>query len=522
MHVGVIAAAAAAVVGAMSVDAWACGGCFSPPPMVSGGGGSTTIQTVTDHRMVLSVSATQTTLWDQFSYSGNPEEFAWILPIRSGPETRVELASDRFMDLVDQSGRLTVEAPRAPTRRCGQCVPASGFAQCLSRNGGGLPGAPPSDSSLRSDASSSYDSGGGVTVIREEVVGPYQVVTLRGSDAGSLRAWLTSNSFAIPASIEPTLMHYINLSMDFIAVRLRGGEGLRRMAPIRVRMPGSQAALPLRMVSAGISDKVGLLLTVISSSRMEAQNFANFALESSDLVWDFATMSDAVAQYRAVVFERTRSLGAAWQTETARTEDVASARFRYDAPIAPPSTPDGGVEDAGMTAPPQSDITVALTGLAGSVVFTRMRAELSGPQLDRDLLLRAATGGDLPTQVRFGVLRNTQTPAACAPLNCGATDGRFETDGTIYGVYGERVAPSTVFPAEYRVGSLPDHVPVERTVPPVQCPGGGSPIGMTPGSPAGPIVRCSVETPGVARFGAFAVMFAALSAVVALRRRRSA
>lgn len=504
-----IAAAIAGMVGVSSSDAWACGGCFSPPPITTGGSGSNTIQTVTDHRMVLSVSPTQTTLWDQFSYSGNPEEFAWILPIRSGPETRVELASDRFMDLVDQSGRLSVESPRVPERRCGQCVPASGFSQCLSRNGALLPPFGGADSAVRADASAPSD--GGVTVIREEVVGPYQVVTLRGTDAGSLRAWLTSNNFSIPASIEPTLMHYINLSMDFIALRLRGGEGLRRMAPVRVRMPGSQAALPLRMVSAGISDKVGLLLTVISSSRMEAQNFANFALSSEDLEWDFATMNNAVAQYRAVVSQRIRALGAAWQTETVRTESAQNALFAYRAEITPvaPSS-DAGAEDGGPIAPTQTDISVALSGLADSVVFTRMRAELSASQLDRDLLLRAATGGDLPQFVRFGVMRNTPTPAACAPLNCGATDGRFETDGTISGVYGELVAPSTVFPAVYRAGSLPVHTPVERTVIPAQC----------SSNMPGPIVRCSVETPGVARFGAFAVMFAALSAVVALRRRR--
>jgi hypothetical protein len=33
-------------------------------------------QVVTDHRMVLSVNATQTTLWDQFRYAGQASDFA--------------------------------------------------------------------------------------------------------------------------------------------------------------------------------------------------------------------------------------------------------------------------------------------------------------------------------------------------------------------------------------------------------------------------------------------------------------
>ncbi len=509
--------AALAVVGGvtMTSDALACGGCFSPPPMVMGGGGANTVQTVTDHRMVLSVSSTQTTLWDQFSYSGNPSEFAWILPIRSGPDVRVELASDEFMTRVDELGRVTVEAPRVATRRCGQCVPASGFPQCASRGAPSFAGSPggAQDSAVWIADASSGAGDSGVTVIREEVVGPYQVATLRGTDAGSLRAWLTANSFAIPASIEPTLMHYINLSMDFVAVRLRGGEGLRRMAPLRVTMPGSQPVLPLRMVAAGISDKVGLLLTVIAESRMEAQNFANFTIGEGDLTWDFRENSDAVSVYRAAANQRARALCAAWQTESALSFWRTSFRQATSVPTPIARFDDAGA-DAAAPAAPQSDAEVALSGIrANEIVVTRLRAELSGPQLDRDLQLSASAGGLVANAVRFGLLRNATTPALCAPLACAATDGRFETDGTIYGPYSERLVPSTVFPAEYRVGSLPDHVPVERTVPPVNC-------GPTTQPPAQP-VRCSVSAPGAGRLGAFVGLFAALSAVTAVRRSRA-
>jgi hypothetical protein len=506
--------AALAVVGGvtMTSDALACGGCFSPPPMTMGGGGANTVQTVTDHRMVLSVSSTQTTLWDQFSYSGNPSEFAWILPIRSGPDVRVELASDEFMTRVDELGRVTVEAPRVATRRCGQCVPASGFPQCASRGAPSFAGG--RDAAVQAfDASSGFGDSG-VTVIREQVVGPYQVATLRGTDAGSLRAWLTSNSFAIPASIEPTLMHYINLSMDFVAVRLRGGEGLRRMAPLRVTMPGSQPVLPLRMVAAGISDKVGLLLTVIAESRMEAQNFANFTIGDGDLTWDFLTDNDAVSAFRATVNRRARALGAAWQTESALSFGRLNFQQRTSVMTPIPRFDDDAGADAGAPAPAQSDAEVALSGIrANEIVVTRLRAELSGPQLDRDLQLSASAGGLVANNVRFGVVRNATTPALCAPLACAPTDGRFETDGTIYGPYSERLAPSTVFPAEYRVGSLPDHAPVERTVPPVSC-------GPTAQPPAQP-VRCSVSAPGAGRLGAFVGLFAALSAVTAVRRSRA-
>jgi hypothetical protein len=49
-------------------DAAACGGCFGPPTEKN--------DVVTDHRMVLSVSPQQTTLYDQIRYSGQPSAFA--------------------------------------------------------------------------------------------------------------------------------------------------------------------------------------------------------------------------------------------------------------------------------------------------------------------------------------------------------------------------------------------------------------------------------------------------------------
>ena len=51
-------------------DASACGGCF-----VS----QTENTQVTGHKMVLSVSQTQTTLWDQISYNGDPKSFACLV-----------------------------------------------------------------------------------------------------------------------------------------------------------------------------------------------------------------------------------------------------------------------------------------------------------------------------------------------------------------------------------------------------------------------------------------------------------
>ena len=79
-------AAALAVTAALAAvstpsTAEACGGCFVAPE-------NNTV--VTDHRMVLSVTPQQTTLYDQIRYQGNPESFAWVLPIAGEAEVGVQ------------------------------------------------------------------------------------------------------------------------------------------------------------------------------------------------------------------------------------------------------------------------------------------------------------------------------------------------------------------------------------------------------------------------------------------------
>ena len=75
----------------LETEALACGGCFAPPenPTV-----------VTDHRMILSVSKAQTTLYDQIRYQGDPGSFAWVLPIAGTVE--VGLSSDALFGVLDQ------------------------------------------------------------------------------------------------------------------------------------------------------------------------------------------------------------------------------------------------------------------------------------------------------------------------------------------------------------------------------------------------------------------------------------
>ncbi|MFO0603621.1 MAG: DUF2330 domain-containing protein [Polyangiales bacterium] len=382
----------------------ACGGCFAPPQ---------TIQVVTDHRMVLSLSRDRTVLWDQFRYSGRPEDFSWILPIRNGPGVIIEEADNLFLQAVDD-----VAAP---------IVNPAPFPSCnLSGSRGGLFGS--ADSAGATAAPSSPDAG--VSVISEQVVGPYQVATLAATDPAALRTWLRSNGYSVPAPIEPVIDHYVNLSMDFVAVRLRPTADITQMKPLRIITPGYNPSLPLRMIAAGVADKVGLVLTVISEARVEAMNFPNGEVRDADLVWDYDAPSSSAEDFLNQFNRINRAnQNRVWLTESAGTQtrfalDTAMQQRcggRFGGPVRPDCL------DARVNPP---DTQVAFQPFGDAAFVTRLRADLNATALDRDLQLAASDRGARSRTYNYGVLRNDPCTTPRTKFEgCSARPGAAGTSG---------------------------------------------------------------------------------------------
>jgi hypothetical protein len=404
-------------------DARACGGCFHAET-------DTSSSFVTDHRMVVSVSPQQTVLWDQVEFSGEPTEFAWVLPVRDG--SRVELARAEWIEALDVATQPSIKGPDL---------------SCGGGGGGGIGcGGMSSEDSLASapgsgytSADGGYQSGGGVEVVSQSVVGPYESVIVRSSKGEAIYLWLRINHFAVPDAIEPILSQYTGEGFDFLAIRLRPGQGVRSMQPVRVVMPGAGSSLPLRMVAAGIGARVGITLFVVSEGRYHTRNFPDAKLDRSALAWDNRTsksnyrelMEDALAktggrgwatEYAGKLFTiRSNAADYITMLEGSNTTQPLDTLYKsacgnlapqtvecdggFITPTTPPSFFDGGsisdggdagefdgaAADAGPVQVPRpctrrqnacelfDDADVALKGLHRSDVWvTRMRAELSG------------------------------------------------------------------------------------------------------------------------------------------------
>jgi len=349
LAVGLASCLALAV--ALEGDARACGGCFHA-------GSDVGTSFVTDHRMVLSISKQQTVLWDQVQYTGDPKEFAWVLPVRDG--ARIELARDEWIRALDVSTRVSVKGPDVS---CNGTAPASsgtagaggggcgGSTESVAYGGAGGPGGV-----FAGDAGSGDPD---VTVIGQSVVGPYQAVTLRSSKGDALDRWLDANGFVVPNDIVPIISAYAREGFDFIALKLRPGVGTRSMRPVRVVTPGASPVLPLRMVTAGIGARVGITLFVVSEGRYRAANFPDVAVDAGKLAWDGRANRSNYPELVTSALAGSPG-GRGWITEHAtRASAMIGAQALYGQacffapPITVPCDSDGGTPlppgDAGAT-----------------------------------------------------------------------------------------------------------------------------------------------------------------------------
>ena len=376
-------------------DAAACGGCFVPPEEST---------QVTGHRMLLSVSPTETTLWDQITYAGNPSSFAWILPTKGIVD--VGLSSDALFAFVEQATAVNISPP--PLNCPG---PPDGCQYPGLDDGFGATGA---------SAGAGGGASGGVTVLAQSTVGPYETVQLKSDDPTALKTWLTSHNFAVPADVQPIIDAYVADHFDFLALKLVPGQGIDSMRPVRVTSPGASPTLPLRMVAAGTGALTPITLWVLGEGRYETANFDNFTIAPASVIWNWDTQSSSYNTLKQSGFDK--SGGNAWLTEAAWPTSSAALTgtliqvAQNNAALSGygDATGVGAVEEA--TA--DSDKLVGNIN-ANSLWITRLHGELPRAALGKDLEVGASMS---QTQVANFIQTaiGVGTPPACPIYNCGS------------------------------------------------------------------------------------------------------
>jgi hypothetical protein len=248
---------------------------------------------------------TRTTFTVSINPTGNPQEFALVIPLP-------EVLSEDEIHVLDPEVFSRLDGYTAPRR----VVDA---------------GCNPSGGSSGSDGGGDGGSGGGwdtgeVTVEAEYIVGEYEVVILSATESSGLFSWLDSNGYYLAEGVEPRLQEYIDAGMYFLAARVYDGavgvDG-SQLSPLQMSYDHPVFTIPLRLAvlnSPGEQDMVIYAITDADergmNGRVGVSNYPEFELRTGCL-WGESS-ADFRAFYEEHYTEAWNAVGdAGWTVEYA-------------------------------------------------------------------------------------------------------------------------------------------------------------------------------------------------------------
>lgn len=256
----------------------------------------------------------------QIQYTGDPERFAWIVPVLAEPS--VEVGSDLlFTELLDSTVPTFTVTTR--TENCG----SSGFG-----GGGGGGGGGGCGGSFESEPLADFDAGAGEgdepdeeqpVVHQRDLAGSFEYVVLEGGSVDGVVNWLDENGFQQDEDAPQILQQYIDEGFLFVAFKLRSGHGVDQIHPIVLRYAGDEACVPLRLTRIAARDDMGVRTFFLGRDRVVPTNFRHVQLNPLKLDWTNPGPGYEGLVTRAV--DEDGADGHAFVTEYAGTSRVVSS-----------------------------------------------------------------------------------------------------------------------------------------------------------------------------------------------------
>lgn len=275
---GLALGSALAVWGAPTV-AEACGGTFcdaGPQPMPVDQTGENVLFVMSEHMVEAHV---------QIQYSGDPSQFAWVVPVMAEPT--IDVGSDPLFQNL-----LAATVPTFTVTGRGENCPGGG-----SRGGFGCSA---TDDDALSGSTADFP-GQGVeddepTIEQRGLAGSFEYAVLSGGTVEGVTGWLDEHGFAQDEEAEPILGEYLDDGFRFVAFKLRPGRGVSEIHPVVIRYAGSEPCVPLRLTRIAAQDDMGIRVFFLGEHRVAPTNYRHVVLNPLKFDWE-----DEGSNYNEVV-----------------------------------------------------------------------------------------------------------------------------------------------------------------------------------------------------------------------------
>lgn len=262
------------VVAFHSSSASACG-CFAQPSV-----------TVSDavvqagERILFAVDNGTVTAHIQIQYSGNAQDFGWLLPLPSVPV--VDVGTDElFAQLIGKTTprySVTGVSPSACQPPSLGCSPSAPIARA----------ATPTEQAPESP------------LVVASSVGPYDYAVLKADDKTAMLGWLNTNRFFVPATSDEALAPYLRPGAYFLALKLRSGASTGQIRPIVLKYASELPMIPITLTSIGAVPNMGIQVWVLGNARAIPRNYSHVELNDALLDWENGVKNYAEIVRRAV------------------------------------------------------------------------------------------------------------------------------------------------------------------------------------------------------------------------------
>jgi len=256
----------------------------------------------------------------QIQYMGDPQKFGWVIPVTAVPDFAVgsELLFTNLLAATVPSYTFTSVSDCQDNDRdigCGVFLAEQS-------------GSDDSASDGSSGVSSGNDSGGGLNIVKREIVGAFEIVVLQGGTAQELYDWLDAAGYYQDPDAPPILAKYLEEGFLFAAAKLRHGAGVEELQPIVMTYEGSVPCVPLKLTAIAAVDNMGVRVFALGDARVVPTNYQH--VEINEAMIDWPNQAD---NYREVVLGAIDEAegGRGFVTEYAGASAVVSQGGLFDA-----------------------------------------------------------------------------------------------------------------------------------------------------------------------------------------------
>lgn len=242
----------------------------------------------------------------RIAYTGNAEDFSWVVPVPDTPE--ISIGTDTTFNELDFATQPTFLLQQEGN----VCEQDQFFGANVATD---------------AVAESADTDDGGVVIEEELTVGPFDIDIVSSDNPDDMSIWLADNGYLLTDRGSELIEPYVLDGMKFVAVKLRSGESSGTIQPIILDYPSDRPSVPIRLTAVAAEEDMGVLVWVVNDQlgRAIPDNYLHVIPNYARVNW-FGGNFNALASYQSLITDAMdESGGQGFATDFAGTLDAAIA-----------------------------------------------------------------------------------------------------------------------------------------------------------------------------------------------------